>query len=144
MTARTDGAIAELLSVGRKQVSPRHITERGVRALGVLPRHRLALLTVLKDAEAAVPAWFIPTLTAIGIPTADHAALADDIRSAYYWIKNADGLDVGASGARGMLDIIAAAVPDAAPACVAVKALAETPNPVSVNAVSDALNSIGV
>ena len=144
VAARTDGLIAESLSLGRIQLSSRHITERGVRALNVLPRHRMALLTVLKDAEVSVPGWFVPTLTAIGVPAADHAALSDDIKSAYYWLKNADGLDIGASGARGMLDIIAAAVPDAAPACVAVKALAELPNPISVNAVSDALNNIGV
>lgn len=109
-------------------------TTRGVRALSVAPRSRYALLQVLKDAEAATPAWLIPTMTALQIPAEDHPAYADDLASAWAALNSfaeGGGLDVGSAAARGMLDIIAAAVPSAAPACVAVKAMAAKPAPVS-------------
>lgn len=120
---------------GITTVEPRMLTTRGVRALpGVLPRSRHALLQVLKDAANATPAWFVPTLTALGVPSEDHAAMADDLASAWDALNafaEGGGLDVGSAAARGMLDIIAASVPESAAACTAVKALAEVPAPVA-------------
>lgn len=145
---RNDVAIAAALSVKadgqpRTRVTSRHVTERGVRALeAVLPRSRFALLSTLKSAALATPAWLAPTLTALQIPVEDHEAYADDLASAHGWLLDADGLDIGANGARNMLDLIADAVPAAAPACAAVKKLAEVPDPVSVDAVSEALNTL--
>lgn len=132
-------AIADILSVGRVRVIPRHITERGVRALSVLPRSRHALLQTLKDAAGTSPAWLVPALTAAGVPTEDHAAMSDDLASAYTWLLNADGLDVGTTAARSMLDLIAAMVPAATQACLAVKALAEEPDPITHTQVGYAL-----
>lgn len=134
-------AIADILSVGRKRIVSRHLTERGVRALAVLPRSRHALLQTLRDAAQSTPAWLVPTLTAVGVPAEDHAALADDLASAHGWLLNADGLDIGAASARSMLDVIAAAVPSAAPACAAVKALAEEPDPITHTQVGAALKA---
>lgn len=138
---RNDGAIAAALSATLPpEVVPRHLTERGVRALPVSPRSRHALLQTLRDAAVAAPPWLAPTLTALGIPAEDHAAMADDLASAHRWLLDADGIDVGTSAARSMLDLIAATVPAAAPACAAVKALAEVTAVLPVSAVSAALN----
>ncbi|ODU07990.1 MAG: hypothetical protein ABS84_14870 [Rubrivivax sp. SCN 71-131] len=123
--------IADALSVGRTRVEPRLISERGVRALPVLPRSRHALLSELASAATAAPAWLVPTLTAVGVPADDHDAYAADLASAHGWLLNADGLDVGAPAARAMLDMIAIAVPATAAACTAVKALAEHPDPIT-------------
>jgi hypothetical protein len=132
-------AIADALSVGRVRVVSRHITERGVRALPVLPRSRHALLQTLCDAAQAAPPWLVPTLTALGVPAEDHAAMADDLASAHGWLLNADGLDIGTAAARSMLDLIAATVPAATQACLAVKALAEEPDPITHTQVGAAL-----
>lgn len=148
LAIRNDEAIAGLLSLKadgtpRTRVMPRHVTERGVRALtDVQPRSRFALLSELKAAATTTPAWFVPTLTALQIPAEDHDALADDLASAHGWLLDADGLDIGAAGARNMLDLIAEAVTAAAPACVAVKKLAEVPDPISTSAVSAVLNEL--
>lgn len=143
LPARRDDQIAALLSTGRKRVVSRHVTERGVRALAVLPRARFALLDCLRTAANTEPAWLSPTLTALGVPAQDHPAYADDLASAWRWLLSPDGLDIGSPAARSMLDLIAANVTAAAPACAAVKALAEEPAPITVGAVSDALNAAG-
>lgn len=140
LPTRRDDLIAALLSTGRKRIVPTHITERGVRTLAVLPRARFALLDCLRTAATAEPAWLSPTLTALGVPAEDHPAYADDLASAWRWLVSPDGLDIGSAAARGMLDIIAANVTAAAPACAAVKALAEESDPIITAAVSDALN----
>lgn len=134
-------AIAALLSAGRKRVQSLRITERAVRTLPVLPRARFALLDTLRQAQTAAPAWLVPTLTAMGVPSEDHAAYADDLASAWRWLLSPDGIDVGAASARGMLDLIAANVTAAAPACVAVKALAEAADPVTAAQVQQALGA---
>jgi hypothetical protein len=136
-------AIADILSVGRKRVVSMRITERGVRMLPVLPRSRHALLQVLRDAAQSTPAWLAPVLTAAGVPAEDHPALADDLSSAHGWLLNADGLDIGTAAARNMLDMIAAAVPAAAAACAAVKAMAEEADPVTHTQVGYALQQGG-
>lgn len=132
-------AIADALSVGRQRVVPYHISERGVRAMPVLPRSRHALLQTLHDAAQAAPPWLTPALTAIGLPAEDHPAIADDLASAYGWLLNADGLDIGTDAARSMLDLIAMTVPAAASACMAIKALAEEPDPITHTQVGAAL-----
>lgn len=139
---RRDDLIANVLSTARKRITSTHITERGVRALNVLPRSRFALLNCLRAAQDATPDWLAPALTAMGVPVEDHPAYADDLASAWRWLLSADGLDVGSDVARRMLDLIAANVPAAAPACAAVKELAECADPISTGVVSDALNDV--
>ncbi len=134
--------IAAALSGRQSVLVPRMLSERGVRDLPVLPRSRYALLTVLRDAETTTPAWLVPTLTAAGVPEEDHAALADDLASAYRWITQEAGIDVASAGARAMLDIIGAAVPDASAACAAAKALAERPEIVTWQEVKTAMEAI--
>lgn len=115
--ARNDTAVAAALSVGRTQFSTLMITKRTLVALdefGVLPRSAYALISVLKTA------W--PALTSY---------------------TSEGGLDVGKSGVRSMLDLIAVAVPEAASACAAVKDLAKIDAPISVRDVWEALNNVG-
>lgn len=133
--------VAAALSGRHAVLVPRMLSERGVRDLPVLPRSRYALLTVLRDAEATTPAWLAPTLSAAGVPEADHAALADDLASAYRWITQEAGIDVASAGARAMLDIISAAVPESTAACAAAKALAERPEIVTWQEVKAALEN---
>lgn len=125
----------------KKVIYTRQITERGVRTVSVAPRHRFALLDTLRQASTAVPAWFIPTLAALGVPEADRPGMADDLQSAWYWLRDPDGVDIGSASVRSMLDIIAAAVPDAAPACVAVKELAERQVPITYLDIQNALEN---
>lgn len=133
--ARADGwtdAIAERLSETLPpRIVPATISERGVRILPVAPRHRFALLRVLRQAEQAPPAWLSPALTAAGVPPEDHEAIADDLACAHRWLLQEAGIDVGTAAVRSLLDLIAQAVPDAAPACDAAKALAEQDDAVS-------------
>jgi len=129
------GVVAEMLSAGRSRLVPYYISERGVRAMAVLPRHRHALLCVLRDAVQQTPAWLIPTLTAAGIPAEDHAALADDLACAHRWLLSAEGLDVGTEAVQRMLDLIAAAVPEAAPACAAVQTMGLEPDKIHHSAI---------
>lgn len=142
LPGRRDDLIANALSTGRKRVTSTRITERGVRALNVLPRARFALLDCLRSAQGAPPDWLSPSLAALGVPVEDHPAYADDLASAWRWLLSADGLDVGNAAARSMLDLIAANVPASALACAAVKALAEADDPINTGAVSDALNDV--
>lgn len=125
-------ALAEALSAGRTRRVTRLVTTRSVRALeGVLPRSRHALLEVLRLAETTEPTWLVPALTAAGVPAEDHAALAADLASAWSALNaytDGGGIDVGSTAARTMLDIIAAAVPDTAAACAAVKTMGEAPD----------------
>lgn len=134
--------IATDLSGQHNVLVPRTVSERGVRDLPVLPRSRHALLEVLRDAQTATPDWFVPTLTAIGVPVEDHPALSDDLASAYRWITQEAGIDVSSAGARYMLDAISAAVPTASAACAAVKALAERPEIVTWQEVKSAVEAI--
>ena len=133
-----DGAIAAALSAG-VEVFEHRVTERAVRALAVLPRSRHALLQALKDAETTTPVWLAPVMTGAGVPAEDQPAHNDDIASAWRWLTQEGGIDVGSAAARAMLDMIAAGVPDAAAACAAVKELAERPVVVTTRQVVKAL-----
>ncbi len=139
---RNDADGAVIASEGLTRIEPRMLSERGVQSLPVLPRHYGALMDVLEQASVSTPAWFVPVLEALGVPTEDHAALTRALGSGYRWLLQDAGLDVGAKGTRDMLDIIAAGAPEAAPACAAAKALAVKPAPISVNAYSNALNEV--
>lgn len=131
--------VAERLSNGLTRNDPYFITARGVRALDVLPRHRFALLQVLRAAAEQEPEWLRPALTAAAVPVDDHDALADDLASAYHWLMQDAGLDVSTAVARQMLQMIGTAVPLSAPACAAVIALTEASDTVSWQAVKTAL-----
>lgn len=139
-------SVADVLSL-RHDGSPRmrtqmtRITERSVRALPGVPRHRHALLSTLRSAATQDPAWLEPTLAAAGVPPEDRPAYADDLACAWRWLLS-DGIDVGDPAARRMLDLIAAAVPLAAPACAEVKAMAEVPDPIDHLMVSKTLDGV--
>ena len=145
--ARNDAAVAAALGVGRTQFRTLMVTKRTLVALdefGVLPRSAYALISVLKDAETTEPAWLSSVLTGAGIPVEDHPAIADRLATAWPALTSytsEGGLDVGNSGVRFMLDLIAIAVPETASACVAIKNLAKVDAPISVYAVSEALNN---
>lgn len=134
-----DGAIAAALSAGRTKVVSRLITERAVRALAVSPASRYALLQTLKDAATTPPAWMPLVMTGAGVPAEDQPAYMDDLSSAWRWLTQEGGLDVGTAAARALLDMISAGVTASAAACAAVKALAVEPDPVTVNDVVKAL-----
>lgn len=144
VAARNDVAIASALSAGRVRIAERRVSELGVRrALGVVDASRL--LGILKASAAAADAgtvepWLAAVLTGLGVQAGDHPAYQETVGSAWRWLTQPDGLDVGSAAARDMLDLIAAGNGAAAPACVAIKALAEQPDPIHVGAVSDALN----
>jgi hypothetical protein len=117
------------------------ITERGVRAaLGVSAASQF--LRLLKDCEetVGVPAWLGPVLTSFGIPSDLHIDYAEALGSAYGWLRQGAGIDVGSAATRGMLDIIAASDSAKFGATVStLKALSLTPSPVSAIQVADAL-----
>ena len=145
VAARNDVAIAATLSPLRDPViAERRVSELGVRrALGVVDASRL--MGILKASAAAAEAgsvepWLAAVLTGLGVSAGDHPAYQETVGSAWRWLTQPEGLDVGSAAARDMLDLIAAGNADAAPACVAIKALAEEDAPVSVGEVSAALN----
>lgn len=143
---RDDAGIAAHPSFSNvTQTTECFVTARGVRGLPVTPRSRHALLETLKAAETSTPAWLIPALTAATVPVEDHAAFAADLSSAWSALTSyaiGGGLDVGSSAARSMLDIIAVAVPETAEACTAVKAMANSPAPITLSQISQALNEV--
>ena len=147
VAARNDVAIAATLSPLRAPViAERRVSELGVRrALGVVDASRL--MGILKASAAAAEAgsvepWLAAVLTGMGVPPADHAAYQETVGSAWRWLNQPEGLDVGSSAARAMLDLIAGGNADVAAACAAIKALADQPVPVSVADVSAALNEV--
>lgn len=139
VAARNDVAIAAALSAGRTKIVETRITERTVRAMAVLPRSRHALLQTLADAQTTTPAWMVPVMTAAGVPSEDQPAYLDDLASAYRWLTQDGGIDVGSPAARAMLDMIAVGVPESAEACAAVKALAVRDDPLHHSDVSAAM-----
>lgn len=141
---RHDAAVAEVLSRGRVKHVTREITERGIRAaLPVVSASRF--IRLLKEAAEAssVPVWLENTLTAMGVPADQHQDYADAFASAYGWLRQEAGLDIGSAATRGMLDVIAGSNPAEFGATVAtIKALSEQPDPIHFNAVSDALAGV--
>lgn len=117
---RMDTQIADILSVGRVRTKETLIGERTLfRAMGM--------------AQAAT---FLGTIRNIA---AGESELAVPLSYAVKWL-DADKLDVGDAQVIAQIGILTAiGVLSPAQASV-IKALAETPDPVSVSAVSDALN----
>jgi hypothetical protein len=138
---RNDVAIAGLLSVGRKKVITRTITERGVRAaLPVAIGSRF--IVAIKAMQTTEPAWLAPLLAAMQVPAEDRQAYYETLSCAYGWLAQEAGLDIGSGKARDMLDLIAAGDPSQAPAVSVIKALAEIDDPIPFSIVSDALNKV--
>lgn len=126
VAARNDVAIASLLSAGRVRIESRMLSERGVlSALGSEAGD--AMLTALEG---------ITSPDSLPVPLRSNYGA---IRRAVSWLKG-DGVDVGDPLTRGLLDALAATGVIQAASAVAVKRLAEQPNPLPFGAVSDALN----
>lgn len=131
LAARDCDALAAILSVGRTQYVTTMITERGVRAALSVPAASQFIRLLKACAEAtATPEWLAATLTAVGVAPALHQDYFDAIASAYGWLRQGAGIDIGSASARGMLDIIAASDPAKFGATSAtLKALASVPHP---------------
>lgn len=128
VAARNDVAIAAALSVGRKRLQTRQLSERGIlAALG--PAAGGAFLAAL-EAFAATP------------PAAEHPLYAahGGIARAIGWLKDADGIDIGDASTQTMLATFAALGIVDASAAATVQALGYVADPVSVADVSAALN----
>jgi hypothetical protein len=138
---RDDGAIAALVSVGRTVQKSTMITERGVRAI-MSATDASPFLRLLRDASLAVgvPTWLTTSLTAAGVPLAKHEDYSDTIKSAWHWLQEGAGIDIGNPTATAMLDIIAFTDPPKYTVAVnTLKALAIHNNPASVADVQKAL-----
>lgn len=141
VVAKDCHSIAALISVGRTTFKPTMITERGVRAsLGVSAASQLIRLLKECSENPAVPDWLTTVLTAFSIPVQYHVDYAEALASAYGWLRQDAGIDIGSAATRGMLDIIAASNPSKYGASVAtLKSLASVPNPVTFREVGTAL-----
>lgn len=136
-------AIADILSVGRTRMRGMVITERGVRENLSITQGALFLKTLRELSEAAdAPTWLTTTLAAIGVPEGDRWAYFDALQCGWPWLR-AQGLDVGTSKVRDLLDLLAAGQaaggPAVAAACATLKALGVEPNPITHTEVGDAL-----
>jgi hypothetical protein len=134
VAARRDRDIAEALSVGRIRYQSRLITERGViSALG--PVEGEALLAGLESFANSSLA-----------PEHPLYAAHPGIKRVIGWLKApAEGVDIGDPLTHQLLDAMAALGTSGVTAgrVAAIKALAAVPDPISVDAVSDALNERG-
>ena len=132
--SRNDVAISAALSVGRTKVRERLITERGViSALG--PVEGEGLLAGLEAFAAAALPPEHPLY-------AHHAGM----KRVLGWLKPpADGVDIGDPLTRQLLNTLVALGVSGitAPRVATLLALATEPDPISVDAVSAALNSRG-
>lgn len=142
---RNDVAIAAALSVGRRALTSHKISARGVReALTVSQAGRLLrLFKSTADAYAsnpeAVPAWLDAVLSAAGIPAGEHVDYFDMVACAHEWLQG-DGIDMGATKPRSLLDMIAMGDSSFAATVATLKALGERDDPVQFTDVSRALN----
>lgn len=145
IASRDEATIAAVISVGRVKRTSKMITERGVRAaLSSIPAGSqfMRLLKVASE-TTGTPVWFGAVLTSVGLPEAEHQDYADALASAYGWLRQDAGLDLGASATRSMLDLIAASDPAKYGATVStLKALADQPDPVSVQDIAHALEGM--
>lgn len=125
LAARNDVQIAAIISAGRVRVVSHLIGERGI--LDVLG-------PVAGDAFLAA----LEAITADNLPVPLQPYFGA-LRRGIAWLKT-DGLDVGSATTRGLLDSLAAARVVAPESVAAIKALAERPDPIHYNPLSDALN----
>ena len=132
---RRDDLIAERLSIGRVRLHSAEITPRGAAAkfpaLGGLPgplalQKALRQLTAFAEAAKAAP---VETTSLLG------EAIEEQVRG-----FRVQGLDFSTPALRGMLDLIAAHGGISAEQAAGFKALAQEPDPLSTDNVSDALN----
>jgi hypothetical protein len=107
-------AIAAALSQGRTTVQPRRMSEAGV--LERYPGGPVAADAVLAKLE--------------GFAASAHP-LAGVVRRALRFLAQAEGLDIGASATRTMLDALAAGGAITADECASLKGLAAVPDPVA-------------
>jgi hypothetical protein len=108
----------------------------------VLGSKFLRLLTDLNVAAATdqVPAWLTVVLTALQVPSDDHIYYLETLGCGIDWLRS-DGLDLGDTAVRGLLDIIAGGNPSLAPATAILKGKAEQPALVSWNECATALGA---
>ena len=149
--ARDDAEIAKRLSAGRKVPASKMMTRRGVLALlGDVEGARF--LRVLRDLETAsntdaVPAWLSAVLSALGRHSSTHALTLYTLGIAYSELCQSPGIDIGDAQTHAMLDIIAAGHAASEPllvtACQQIKAHSMMDDPITLDAVSDALNQKG-
>ena len=125
LAARNDVQIAAIISAGRVRVVSHLIGERGI--LDVLG-------PVAGDAFLAA----LEAITADNLPVPLQPYFGA-LRRGIAWLKT-DGLDVGSATTRGLLDSLAAAGVVAPESVASIKDLAERPDPIHYNHVSDALN----
>lgn len=132
--ARNDLAVAAALSAGRTKPRERLITERGViSALGPIEGEGLL---------AGLEAFAAATLPPEHPLYAHHAGM----KRVLSWLKPpADGVDIGDPLTQQLLQTLVALGVSGitAPRVAALLALATEPDPISVDAVSAALNSRG-
>ena len=132
--ARNDLAVAAALSAGRTKPRARLITERGViSALGPIEGEGLL---------AGLEAFATATLPPEHPLYAHHAGM----KRVLSWLKPpADGVDIGDPLTQQLLQTLVALGVSGitAPRVAALLALASVPDPISVDAVSAALNSRG-
>ena len=129
---RNDGAIAEALSVGRTKPVSKIITARGIAAS--YPGGAINAEVVLMKLEGAAA-----TMLASADP--NQKVLGSLLTRQLAFLKS-EGLDFGDATLRGMLDSFAAMSIITAQEAANLKAMALAPDPVSVNDVSAALNTI--
>ena len=127
VSIRNDVAVAAILSADRVRLTEHLVTERGVlAALG--PVEGDALLAAL---EAITSPETLP------LPVQPYYGA---IRRGVSWLKN-DGLDMGSPTARALLDLLAGYGVITPAHAGALKALAQQPDPIHYNLVSDRLNA---
>jgi hypothetical protein len=144
LAARDCQELARIRSVGRVKRSTKMISERGVRAaLSIAAGSHF--IRLLKDASetVGVPAWLAGALTGMGVPADSHQDYADAIASAYGWLRQDSGLDLGSTATRGLLDLIAASDPSKfGPTVTTLKTLADQPDPLTAQQVAEAMFNI--
>lgn len=131
---RNDAAVAAVLSAGRKRrVTPTYIGHGTLADTIGRPLGSAAVRVLRLMAEAELPADVSPTS-----PQGLEKALVEQA-----WMLLQEGkLDVSLESVRSGMDDMVGKVPGFTAATVAkIKALAEVDDPISVNAVSDALNA---
>jgi hypothetical protein len=105
-----DQAIADILSAGRVKVVPRMVSERGI--LNDYPGGPIEADAVLSNLETYAGAG---------------QALSSVVNRAIRFLRDPDGIDIGAASTRAMLDALAGGGVITAAECAGLKSLAEQP-----------------
>ena len=127
-TLRNDAALAASLATGLIHLHSRLVSERGVlEALGPV------------DGEAFLAALEAIT-SAADLPPAAQPYFGA-IRRGAAWLRG-DGIDVGSTTARSLLDLLASVGSVSSASVVALKALGQTSRTIPADAVSAILNEV--